>query len=215
MDHDNDTSSNATDAILEIRNLCVEKSGKQICSVADLSVPRGSRVAIVGGNGTGKTTLLRVIGGLETGFTGSCKVQPPICERVFVHQSPYVFRGTVLSNVSYGLRARGPGARGLSQKSNHIEEWLDRFNLRELMHCRASNLSGGERRRVALARAMILQPKLLLLDEPTSDLDAAGKDAVRLAIDCLSDTTVIIASPVGLGRESGFAEFELVRDSAR
>ena len=190
--------------LIDIHNLGVQKSGREICRVGSLSVSRGGRVAIHGANGSGKTTLLRVVARLESDFSGRCEIRSHVRDRVFVHQSPYMFRGTVVANVTYGIRARG-----LHRTTSQVDEWLTLFGLDELRERRARDLSGGEQRRVALARAMVLEPELLLLDEPLSDLDKPGEDALRVAIERLPNSTVLVASPLEFGRELGFAEFRM------
>ena len=109
-----------------------------------------------------------------------------------------------MANVTYGIRTRG-----LDRKASQIDEWLALFGLDEFKERRARHLSGGEQRRVALARAMVLEPELLLLDEPTSDLDQAGEAAVQAAIERLPNSTILVASPLEFGREIGFREFRL------
>ncbi len=181
--------------MIRIEGLRVARNGTTICAVDELAVERGERVAIQGGNGSGKTTLLRVIAGLERDAAGRCEVDTAPRDRVYVHQNPYLFRGTVLRNVTYGLRARGV-ARGDREELAHA--WLAKLGVDCLAKRRADHLSGGERRRVALARAMLLKPKLLLLDEPFAEMDADGeRDLVRLLAD-ETDATVLIATPTEL-----------------
>lgn len=181
--------------MIAIRDLRVVKASKTICSVPQLAVAPGERVAIVGANGSGKTTLLRVLAGLEPRFDGACAVRAPPRERVYVHQAPYMFRGTALFNAAYGLRASGMGAR---ESQRHAQNWLDRLGVGELAQMRAARLSGGERRRVALARAMALRPQLLLLDEPLADMDESGAQAVADALTELHGSTILIASPTAV-----------------
>ena len=181
--------------MIEVQNLRVQKQEQVICSVPELRIAPGERAAICGRNGSGKSTLLRVLSGLETRYSGNCHVAATRRDRVYIHQAPYLFRGTVLFNVSYGLRQR---ARRRGPCDRQALEWLERFGLREKAHDRTAHLSGGERRRVALARGMILQPRLLLLDEPFADMDAVGTEAVLSAIAEIPATTVVITSPSSL-----------------
>ena len=178
--------------MIHVNELNVCRNGKSICSVPDLEIAIGERLAMVGSNGSGKTTLLRVLGGLESSFDGRCDVRVPNQERVFVHQSPYLFRGTVLSNVIYGPRAHGVSRRESEQDARY---WLHQLGLQNRESDRVNYLSGGETRRVALARALILRPRLLLLDEPLADLDEAGAAAVVTALNQLPESTIVIASP--------------------
>ena len=181
--------------MLQIRELNVVKADKLICHVDELDVVAGERLAVIGSNGSGKTTLLRVIGGLEAEFGGTCQVDVGRDERVYLHQSPYLFRGSVLFNASYGLAARGVGRR---ESHRRAHEWLEIFGVEHLVHRRCGRLSGGERRRVALARAFAVQPSLMLLDEPFAELDQQGVHLVSHALGLIPRTTVVISSPSAL-----------------
>ncbi len=181
--------------MLQIRDLNVAKAGKTICRVPQLEVARGGRVAVIGTNGCGKTTLLRVISGLEGDYRGTCHVRAPQHQRVYLHQTPYLFRGSVLFNVAYGL-----AARKMTRVESHrlAREWLEILGIDQLVHRRCGHLSGGERRRVALARVFAIQPDVLLLDEPFADLDQAGIGQVCHALTLLPNATIVIASPTML-----------------
>ncbi|REJ90155.1 MAG: ATP-binding cassette domain-containing protein [Planctomycetota bacterium] len=196
---------------VEIRDLEVRRGPATICRVAHLEVAAGERLALVGANGSGKTTLLRVVAGLETKFAGEVRPTPSAGEGLYVHQSPYLFRGTVLSNTAYGLAARGmdrPRQREVALR------WLQRLGVEHLAERRASSLSGGEQRRVALARAMAVEPSLLLLDEPLAELDDDAIESVGRAVAELSATTVVIASPVPLPAGLATRTFELESPAA-
>ena len=153
-----------------------------------------------------------MLAGLETGYQRRCAVNAPMQDRVYVHQSPYVFRGTVLFNVTYGLRVR---------RVNHTEcerlalDWLKRLALHHLAKHRVTHLSGGERRRVALARAMILRPRVLLLDEPLGDMDEDGAAAVKAAFDDLQGSTILVASPTMLPDGLTSREYQLEAFTSR
>ena len=178
--------------MIDICKLRVLKNNKTICSVSKLAIAPGERVAILGSNGSGKTTLLRLLSGLEVEYHGRCAVEASMKERVYVHQSAFLFHGTVLFNVIYGLHVRKV-SRVESEKLALL--WLERLGLRRLAGNRVAHLSGGERRRVALARAMILQPRLLLLDEPLADMDEDGIAAISTALEELHGSTILITSP--------------------
>jgi tungstate transport system ATP-binding protein len=149
-----------------------------VLDVKELEIGRGEVFALVGPSGSGKSTLLRLLNFLEepTGgsleFTGTVYrsgVEMPLelKRRVtMVFQRPMLFDRSVWDNVTYGLRLRG-------QRDAHdqVMEALDEVGLAHLAKQRARTLSGGEAQRVALARAIVLQPDVLLLDEPTANLD--------------------------------------------
>lgn len=195
--------------MIDINELRVNKNGRTICAVSQLLIKQGERVAILGSNGSGKTTFLRVLAGLETEYEGRCLVGASSKDRVYVHQSPYLFRGTVLFNATYGLRQRGMSK---ADSERLALDWLKRMGVDQLSGSRIAHLSGGERRRVALARAMVLKPRLLLLDEPLADMDAEGTAAVAAAFDELKECTILVASPTPL--PDGLAEREFYLETA-
>lgn len=184
--------------MIDIKQLVVEKNAKRICTVNDLQIKEGERVLIHGENGSGKSTLLRVLAGLERNYTGRCSFGVPIQERVFVHQTPVLFRGTVASNVTYGLSSL---RRRQAPTQQSVASWLEKLNLSRLADNRTSRLSGGERRRVALARAMILNPKVLLLDEPFADLDTDSIAAVSRVLHDMATSTIVFTSPTDIPNE--------------
>jgi len=192
--------------LIQIRNLEVRKKGMNICRADELDVQPGQHLAIVGPNGSGKTTLLRVIGALEKQFTGQCHLEVPIRQCVYVHQTPYLLRGTVLFNATYGLAARGVNAR---ERNAVALQWLARLGIDRLADRPCDQLSGGEKRRLALVRALAIQPQLLLLDEPFADLDQDGIDTVCDALDEASGATILMASPVPLPERLSMRVFSL------
>lgn len=179
--------------LVRIANLDVVRGGKSICVMEELVISSGERILLTGSNGSGKTTLMRVIAGLEQELVGEVSFAIPQIERIYVHQSPLLFRGTVLFNSMYALKARG----GNSEESTAIaRQWLKRFGVDHFANVSSRRLSGGERRRVSLARAFAVRPAMLLLDEPFSDLDEAGQECLLNSIEEATETTFLIASPV-------------------
>lgn len=145
---------------------------------AALAVPAGATAAVLGPNGAGKTTLLRAIAGLES-YEGSVRLDGAFLDGLpperrgcgFVFQAHALFPHLdVRDNVAFGLR-RGD--------RHQADTWLERFGIAELARRRPRQLSGGQRQKVALARALATRPRLLLLDEPTSALDATARVEVR------------------------------------
>lgn len=189
-----------------INNLTVSKDEKILCRIENAVIDHGSVIGITGSNGSGKSTLLRVLAGIETNYQGQCEVDVAASDRVFVHQSPWLFRGTVHDNVEYGLKARSVA---WSTRRKQASLWLVRFGIDHLADRSVASLSGGEARRTALARACVLQPRLLLLDEPLADLDLQGIECVVQSLKNLTDSTILISSPTPLPAGLIETSFEL------
>ena len=191
--------------LIRVEELRVDRNGHCICAVPHLDVEQGERIAVHGRNGSGKTTLLRILAGLEDDYAGSCQVDVSHRERTYVDQRPYLFRGTVLANVMYGLEARGTKYSAARYQALH---WLERFAMTDLAKADVERLSGGERRRIALARAAVTEPHLMLLDEPLADMDERGTECVRRLL-ADSEATILVTAPAGLPRGLCTREIEL------
>ena len=153
-----------------------------------LQVEEGEKIAIVGPNGSGKTTLLRILAFLERPISYRrfrYRGRDVACTRIarnglgLLRQQPWIFRGTVAQNLSYGLRARG---LPVSEIERSVERVGDRLGLDPLLGAPARRLSGGEQKRVALGRVLIMEPDLLLLDEPMAHLDRSSRAIIEDAI---------------------------------
>jgi tungstate transport system ATP-binding protein len=164
--------------VYKIQELTKEYEGRTVIDHLSLSIKRGEVFAVVGPSGAGKSTFLRMLNFLEPPTTGriifdgrefSSGSEMPLDFRrrvTTVFQHPMLLNQSVWENVTYGLRLRGNLRSNGSSRAV-----LDEIGLTKLATQNARTLSGGEAQRVALARAMIIRPDVLLLDEPTANLD--------------------------------------------
>ena len=185
----------------------VKKYGdRTIVNINKLNINRNKVYAVLGPNGAGKSTLLRLLNLLEKPDHGILKflgqeVNTSTASRrldiarqmCMVFQKPHMFRATVLENVAYGLKLRGKSTSEIKRLS---EKMLDVVGLPHLAKNAAHKLSGGESQRAAIARALVLRPKLLLLDEPTSNLDPYSvniiEDIIRFSQKEYGMTVIIV-----------------------
>jgi ABC-type sulfate/molybdate transport systems ATPase subunit len=177
-------------SMIQITGLQMICGNKPICQVPALEIQPNHKFGVVGTNGSGKTTLLRIIAGLEHEFKGTVHCSLPQNQIGFVHQHPYLFKGTVRDNVLYGIRSMEAGDRNALG-----QQMLESFKIQHLTNRSCHQLSGGEQRRVALARSLVRAPKLLLLDEPFADLDDEGIETTCNILSNLTETTILISSP--------------------
>ena len=181
------TPANATTAkpdavakskLLDIRNVAKNFGGNPVLRNISLEIAQGEFLTILGESGSGKTTLLRIIAGFENATAGELWMegerldqQPPYRRRVntvFQHYALFPHL-TVEQNVAYGLRvAKRPEA----EVGQRVAEALEKVKMTVHAQSKPSRISGGQQQRVALARALVNRPRLLLLDEPLSALDA-------------------------------------------
>jgi tungstate transport system ATP-binding protein len=183
------------------RDLRVHAGHRLLLEVDDLHVASGSALAVLGANGAGKSTLLRALGLLsphrvtgEVLLDGAPATRPGMRgAAAAVLQRPILRRGSVLANVASGLRFRGVRRREARSRAAHR---LDALGVAHLAAHDVRELSGGEAQRVSVARALAVEPRVLLLDEPFTGLDAATRaDLVadlRVALDGRHTATVLV-----------------------
>ena len=168
----------------------------------NVSIPTGQLTALLGPSGGGKSTLLRIIAGLESADTGTISIEGSDATRVpaqkrnvgFVFQHYAVFKHmTVAKNVAFGLEIR---KRPKAEVAKRVDELLRLVHLQQFADRLPSQLSGGQRQRMALARALAVEPSVLLLDEPFGALDAKVRKELREWLRRLHDevpvTTVFV-----------------------
>ena len=171
--------------VVELAGVRVARGGRTVLDVPALEVRQGEILAVIGPNGAGKSTLLRVLGLLEIPAAGVVQFRGAAVSArdglalrrrmASVVQEPLLADATVRDNVALGLRFRGENARRMGSR---VEIWLERFAIADLASRQARTLSGGEAQRTALARALVLEPEVLLLDEPFSALDHPTREAL-------------------------------------
>lgn len=171
--------------MLELRNIAKQWDHRPLLNGVHLRVHSGETVALLGASGSGKSTLLKIVAGLEAPERGSVWFgdqditrQPPERRRfALMFQDFALFPHlNVQDNVAFGLREQGVGKAVAREQAREL---LARFGLSAHATARVWTLSGGEQQRVALARALITRPRVLLLDEPFSALDASLREQLR------------------------------------
>lgn len=157
---------------LQIRGACLGRRKRQWIGPIDLDISGQGTTIVIGPNGSGKTSLLRMMHGLQRLSAGEITWACPLVEarrkQGFVFQAPIMMRRSVMDNVTYPLTLTGMDRRAAQAAG---AEWLARVGLGDAARRDALRLSGGERQKLALARALIRDPEILFLDEPCAALD--------------------------------------------
>ena len=200
-----------------VENLKKYYADKLVLEIPHLELEAGKIYAVVGPNGAGKTTLLNLLAGLdkptdgriifqERAIDGTLNVRPNIRRHLtMVMQDPILFRTTVAKNVAYGLRVRSVDKKTRREK---VIEALKMVGLSGFEKRKAYQLSAGETRRVALARALVLQPRVLLLDEPTANIDIRNAAVIEKLIQRIKSEgqTVIVLTTHDLSQAYRLAD---------
>ncbi len=193
--------------LLQVRGLQLARGGTPVLEGVDLALPAGEILALVGPNGAGKSTLLQALAGLLPPTRGEASLgalrlahHPKAWRQkvTLVFQDPLLFDTTVAANLASGLKLRGLPR---SERDRRVLHWAARLGLEPLLGRSARTLSGGEAQRTALGRALVLEPDLLLLDEPFSALDAPTREALLQELGGLlreaGTTTVFVTHQLG------------------
>lgn len=195
--------------LLGVRYLKKQYGSKVILDIDELDLYAGEAVLLTGRNGAGKSTLMKILAGLERGNEGSLLYQGGIIDApwyrlrraskplrhqvIYLHQHPFLFDTSVKENLAYGLKCRNVAK---TQQNLIVQQALHWSGLEHLAERNAKTLSGGEMQRIALARAWVLEPELLLLDEPTANMDRESREQTSFLIRRLihQGTAVVICS---------------------
>ncbi len=189
-------------SIVELRKVTKEYGSITALDSVDLRVESGEALVLVGPNGSGKTTLLRIIAGIETPTQGEVYFKGTKADSDFgrltksatmVFQKTIMFSGTVRDNIVYGLKLKG---QSKNQITAAVKKALETVKLEGFEKRSAKRLSGGEQQRVAIARALALDTQILLLDEPTANIDPRNASIIENVLQSISrqKKTIIIAT---------------------
>ena len=187
-------------AIISYSELRKTVHGRLLFDIDSLAINDHCCIVLSGRNGAGKSTLMRIIAGLEepdharVTYQGQTLPWRRACQKmrthvIYLHQNPYLFDRSVFGNIAYGLRHLGLSSAEIYSRVTETMDWASIQHLRER---NARELSGGERQRVAFARARILCPHVLLLDEPTTNMDMESREQAHRMIKRLKDDGVSI-----------------------
>jgi tungstate transport system ATP-binding protein len=178
--------------LFSLRGIALRFGRVQALAGVDLEIQAGERVALIGANGSGKSSLLRLLHGLVPHSAGAFESRVPSSAQAMLFQRPHMLRASVRNNVALALWLKGSRWRVAQREAIAA---LERVGLAELAGRNARTLSGGQQQRMALARAWALHPEVLLLDEPTASLDPTAKrDVEALIADAAQGRTLVFAS---------------------
>ncbi len=175
-------------ATLELSHIRKDFGGNTVLHDVDLQVADGEMIVIVGASGCGKSTMLRIVAGLETASSGRVlidgrdvtQLEPADRDIAMVFQNYALYpHMTVMQNMAYGLKIRGLPKPEIARR---VQEAAGLLGLEALLERKPRQLSGGQRQRVAMGRAIVREPKLFLFDEPLSNLDAKLRVQMRAEI---------------------------------
>ena len=207
--------------LYKLENIKRIHGNRTVLDIEDLEIAAGKIYTLIGPNGAGKTTLLKILSFLDSPSEGRMHFmgQEVLCGEkhlygfrkrvVLLDQSPIMFTGSVWKNIEFGLNIRN--IRG-DEKERRIREVLDLVGMGRFKDYNARGLSGGETKRIALARALVLQPEVLLCDEPTANVDAENQEIILDIIEQINkeQKTSVIFSTHYLSQGQRLADHSLL-----
>lgn len=187
---------------LTMRGVVAKVRGVRIVGPVDLTIDVGGLTVVIGPNGSGKTTLLRLMHGLQRVSAGAAYWNVPDDvarqHQAYVFQTPIMMRRYVVDSIAYPLILRGMARRAARLRA---ADWAVRFGLGHALDRAAPVLSGGEKQKLALARALIRRPEVLFLDEPSANLDgSATREIETILQDAQADGTRIVMATHDMGQ---------------
>ena len=193
---------------LDVNGLEVRRRGKRLLGPITHRFGRQGLTMVIGPNGAGKTTFLKALHGIERISAGEVRWatshEDAKGRQAYVFQTPTMLRRSVRENLAYPLRLNG--VRG-DELSATCQDWAARINLTGALDRPAPRLSGGERQKLAIARALISEPDLLFLDEPCANLDgSATADIEQMLAEALDRGTRIIMTSHNIGQVRRLAD---------
>ncbi|WP_425046729.1 ATP-binding cassette domain-containing protein [Primorskyibacter sp. S87] len=192
---------------LKVRGAVSRRQGKVLVGPVDLDFEATGVTIVIGPNGAGKTSLLRLLHGIQRLSAGtiewSCGIEEARQKQGFVFQSPVMMRRTVRDNIAYPLLVAGETRKRARLVA---EEWAGRVGIGEMLNQQAAVLSGGERQKLALARAFTRNPEVLFLDEPCASLDGRStREIEALLHEATARGTRLIMSTHDMGQAKRLA----------
>ena len=187
---------------VRLTDVSVRRRGKTILGPLSLALADSGFTVVLGPNGAGKTTLLKALHGLDRISGGQVEWaggnDAAHASQAYVFQSPIMLRRSVRQNLAYPLRLLGVPKADIAIA---VQDWAERVGLSDFIDRRATRLSGGEKQKLALARALIRRPKVLFLDEPCANLDGRStREIEALLLDTWRTGTRIIMTTHDMGQ---------------
>ena len=193
---------------LRMSGAVVKRRGQTLLGPVDLEISAQGFTIVMGPNGAGKTKLLRALHGIERLAAGEVHWQVPVAQaqdrQAFVFQAPIMLRRSVRDNLAYPLRLRGVSD---TDAMHRAADWATRVGLGDALDRAAPRLSGGEKQKLALARALIRDPDIIFLDEPCANLDGrATREIEAILKEAQASGTRIVMATHDMGQAKRLAE---------